>query len=322
MSRKIIILAGGISSRMKKSSSVVSSLDPFLVKDADEKTKAMIGLGEGKRPFLDYLLYEIKKAEYDEIIIVIGEKDFSIKNYYGQKIKNNIFYGLNISYAIQYIPENRTKPLGTADAVYQALVQFPEWKGNVFTIVNSDNLYSAKALKTLYEDPSENVMLDYDRESLLFEKERIERFAVTVKKNGYLIDIIEKPMPKQIEFAKDKNGIIGVSMNIWKNHYDHLMPYLKTVKKHFERDEKELPTAEINMVYKTNLQISIRDFIERKASFLRKFNHFLIMGGNYKTIKCIPWKEHVPDLTSKEDILPAQNYIKEHFSVPEWEQIK
>ncbi|MFH1612485.1 MAG: sugar phosphate nucleotidyltransferase [bacterium] len=318
MSRKIIVLAGGISSRMKKSSSEISSLDSSLIKDANEKTKAMIGLGDGKRPFLDYLLYEIKKAEYDEVIIVIGEKDFSIKNYYGEKLKNNNFYGLNISYAIQYIPKERIKPLGTADAVYQALIQFPEFKKSVFAIVNSDNLYSAKALKTLYEDSCENVMLDYDRDSLLFPKERIERFAVTVKKNDYLVDIIEKPTSKQIEFAKDKNEKIGVSMNAWKNHYDALMPYLETVQKHPERDEKELPTAEINMVYNTNLRIFTRDFIERKISFLRKFNNFLIQEKNLKTIKCIFWKEHVPDLTSKEDILPAQNYIKENFSVPQW----
>jgi glucose-1-phosphate adenylyltransferase len=289
MAGKVIILAGGISSRMKKPAPGLK-LDPYLLKDANEKTKTMIGLGEGRRPFLDYLLYEVKKAGYDEVIIVIGEKDNSIKNYYGQKPADNEFFGLNISYALQPIPPGRTKPLGTADAVYRALVQYPSWQGHHFTILNSDDLYSAPALKRLREEKENHAMLDYDREGLLFPEERIKNFAVVIKdKENYLVDIIEKPTSAQLEKARDKNGRIGISMNAWRNYYDELFPFLEKVELHPERNEKELPTAEVNMI-----------------------------SQSQASIKCIPWKEHIPGLTSKADILPAQEYLKKHFPPPKW----
>ena len=57
---KIVILAGGISSRMKKKALLQDEKYNQLYKEADEKSKTMIGLGEGNRPFLDYLLYNCK----------------------------------------------------------------------------------------------------------------------------------------------------------------------------------------------------------------------------------------------------------------------
>lgn len=54
---RLAILAGGISSRMKKS--VLPQLidDKTLIRDADLKAKSMIGVGKDHRPFLDYFLY-------------------------------------------------------------------------------------------------------------------------------------------------------------------------------------------------------------------------------------------------------------------------
>jgi hypothetical protein len=61
---KLVILAGGISSRMKRKPVKTETLDPKLEADADLKSKSMIGVGEGYRPFLDYLLYNAKQAGY------------------------------------------------------------------------------------------------------------------------------------------------------------------------------------------------------------------------------------------------------------------
>ena len=52
------------------------------------------------------------------------------------------FENINIQFVKQYIPKGREKPLGTSDAVVQALDQFPELKQNIFTVCNGDNLYS------------------------------------------------------------------------------------------------------------------------------------------------------------------------------------
>ena len=59
MDPNIVILAAGISSRMKRTDPGQESVDPNLAREAQTKTKSMIGLGEGRRPFLDYLLFNV-----------------------------------------------------------------------------------------------------------------------------------------------------------------------------------------------------------------------------------------------------------------------
>jgi len=285
MNGKLVILAGGISSRMKKSQSLNGDVNPQLIKDADLKSKAMIRVGGSKKPFLDYLLYNAYESGYRDVAIVIGEKDDSIKKYYESKENKKLFPELSISYAIQPIPEEREKPLGTADALYHALILKSDWNGNSFTVCNSDNLYSQNVLKLMLETKYKNAMIDYNRDGLNFEKERIEKLSVTKKDDeGFLVDIIEKPTIDEIESARDKNGAIGVSMNIFKLSYDMIFPFLETVPLHPVRKEKELPAA-IKMM-------------------INKFP---------KSLFAYPVNEEVPDLTSKEDIQKVKMYLEEHF---------
>lgn len=286
MNGKLVILAGGISSRMKKSKSSDIELDPHIVKDADLKSKAMIRVGENERPFLDYLLFNANASGYRDIVIVIGEKDDSIKSYYESRESKKLFQELMISYAIQPIPEGREKPLGTADALYHALKLKSGWSGSSFTVCNSDNLYSQNTLKLMLESKYKNSMIDYDRDGLNFEKERIEKFSVTKKDNeGFLVDIIEKPTIDEIESARDKNGTFGVSMNIFKLNYDMIFPFLEIVPLNPIRKEKELPAA-IKMM-------------------IDKFP---------KSLYAYSVSEEVPDLTSKEDISKVKIFLEKHFS--------
>ena len=183
---KLIILAGGISSRMKKPTDRNLEIDNKLVEDADLKTKSMIGVGKDYRPFLDYLLFNAREAGYGDIVLVIGANDNSIKDYYGYNNSDNNFYGLKISYAVQPVPEGRTKPLGTADALLWGLKSKPEWNSNYFTVCNSDNLYSVKALSMMLKSTYLAALIDYDRSALEFEQDRIERFAVTKKSKNNL----------------------------------------------------------------------------------------------------------------------------------------
>ena len=283
---RLAILAGGISSRMKRPAEADIKVDQSLVNDANLKAKSMIGVGNGGRPFLDYLLYNAKQAGYGDILIVIGEKDDSIRDYYGKEDRDNDFYGMRISYAVQRIPPGKEKPIGTADALYQGLNSRRDWRGTGFTVCNSDNLYSVNALKMMTRHEYKNAMIDYDREALRFERSRIERFAVTAKDDdGFLIDIIEKPSASRIESMKGKNGFIGVSMNIFEFQYDMIHPFLEKVPFDPVRNEKELPTAVKMMV-----------------------------DAHPKSMFAYPLSEHVPDLTSKSDILPVKEYLEKHFA--------
>jgi NDP-sugar pyrophosphorylase family protein len=283
MEGKLVILAGGISSRMKKPANL--DLDQTLIRDADEKSKSMIRVGDNYRPFLDYLLFNAKQAGYSDIVLVIGEKDSSIREYYGFADNNNEYKELSISYAVQPVPEDRIKPLGTADALYWGLKSKPEWEHSKFSVCNSDNLYSVKALTLMLNSPYLAALIDYDRSYLEFELSRIERFAVILKnEGGFLTDIIEKPSAEKIKEIEDITGFIGVSMNIFSLTYNLMLPILEKVPLHPERNEKELPEA------LKILANSIRD-----------------------SVFVYPLKEHVPDLTSKEDIIQVKNYLQKNY---------
>ena len=286
MNGKLVILAGGIGSRMRKPEQGESrQVDSRLLSEADSKPKAMIGVGEGYRPFLDYLLYNAREAGYRDVVIVINERDDSIRSYYGRLDRDNEYNGLIISYAIQQIPPDREKPLGTADALLQALLQRSDWEGLKFTVCNSDNLYSTKALKILLETSHTHAMIDYDRSALRFKEDRIEKFAVTLKnEEGCLIDILEKPSRDEIAYAMDSNDRIGVSMNIFSFSYSEILPILKLVPLHPVRKEKELPQA-------------VKMLIQKQAGCMMLY----------------PLAEHVPDLTSKQDIASVIEQVDRIF---------
>ena len=271
----IVILAGGISSRMRSSSA--TTIDEQLRHDAETKSKSMIRIGNGNRPFLDVLLQNVHNAGYNDIVIVVNENDTSVRRYYESAKR------LSISFATQMIPPGRTKPLGTSDALLQALVSKPEWRGHHFTVCNSDNLYSVRALKMLLGIDDGNALIDYDRSALGFDRERIEQFAVLYKRaDGALLDILEKPSADQVTKAQDANGRIGVGMNIFRFAYADIFPILQIVPMHPVRKEQELPEA---------VRIMITQFPA--------------------AMKALPLAEHVPDLTSQDDILHVKEFLKE-----------
>jgi glucose-1-phosphate adenylyltransferase len=288
MDGNLVILAAGVSSRMKEPAG--EEIDPVLARDADVKTKGMIGVGEGNRPFLDYLLFNAREAGYLDVVLVVGDKSESVRDYYGRRDRGNQFHGLTLSYAIQQIPVGRSKPLGTADALLRALEVRKDWEGTRFTVCNSDNLYSRRALKLLLECTADAALIDYDRELLGVPPVRVEQFAVLSKTDdGRLLDIIEKPTPDVVAKVRDKNGRVGVSMNIFRFCYDRILPFLTMVPIHPVRQEKELPTA---------LTMMLNEF-----------------PG---CIAAIPLGEAVPDLTGRGDIMTVQRYLSKEFPHFAW----
>jgi len=289
MHDSLVILAGGASSRMKKEA-ITNDLSPEEIAQANERSKGLIGVGTSGRPLLDYLLWNAKKAGYKNIYIIIGEQGELFKEFYGSKMKDNDFHGLNISFAIQYIPEGRVKPFGTADALFQAVEQYPELNSQFYSVCNSDNLYSAEALRALRETESPNAFISYDRDAMDFPLERISRFAIAkLDANNQILDILEKPTEEDLEQYKDAEGKIRVSMNAFKFNGDTLYKHLKNCPVNPERDEKELPTVLLNSVKE-----------------------------NPNTTVGIPFSEHVPDLTAKEDIADVKTYLAKYYPDLNW----
>lgn len=279
MNTNLVILAAGASSRMKTSLAV--NLSEEKVHEANTTSKGLIGVGKENRPLLDHLLMNAKQAGYRTIYMVVGESASAFKANFGELPAGNRYKGLTINYATQYTPAGRSKPFGTADALFQALEQYPALRLESFTVCNSDNLYSVAALEALLNTTENNALIAYDRAGLNFNHQHIANFAILrLDANNILLDIIEKPSKAELENYKDNNGSLRVSMNIFKFNGTDVLPFLKHCPVHPVRNEKELPTAVLNLSL-----------------------------SHGKQIKGIPFNEHVPDLTSKEDIQKLTDYL-------------
>ena len=279
MGRNLMIMAAGMSSRMKRSAE--TDRTSIISKEALIKPKMMLNIGSSKRPFLDYLLVNAKNAGYKDILFIVNDRDSTLLDYYINNQDDDYFQGLIFSFAKQIIPKGRSKPLGTADAVITGLRSKPEWSGQKFTVCNSDNLYSTNALESLRKDKNLSALIDYDRDSLGVEPERVKAFAVIWKnKDGFLTDIVEKPDQIEVEKATDKKGRIGVSMNIFRLDYDTILPLLMETPINPKRDEKELTET-------------IRMLVEKYKN----------------SVLSLPFSEQVPDLTTIKDIEDVEAFI-------------
>lgn len=287
----LVILAGGASSRMKRP--VVGTDSPNLSKEeiaqANTKSKGLITLGKNGHPLLDYLLYNAKQAGLSKVVFLTGVNSTPFRKHF--QGHDGIYHGLQVFFAEQRIPRDREKPMGTADALLQTLDQQPWLKTERFIVCNSDNLYSTHAMELLKNCSKPNAFISYDRDSLKFSTDRINRFAlVRTGPEGTLKDIIEKPTKTEAEAYKDTTGKFRVSMNIFMFNGPMIYPYLVSCPMHAERMEKELPTALLHMVH------------EHPGS-----------------VTGIPLSEHVPDLTSKEDIVIFKTHIEEQYPKDLWE---
>ena len=269
----LIILAGGASTRMK-SSQASANVTAAEVDAANASAKCLIVLEGDERPVLDYLLKQAAQAGVQRVILLTGFYNAAFKQWYGDTDFNQNSLRVQIDFAIQRIPEGREKPHGTADALQQALEQLPELKEQEFLVSNSDNLYKRTAIKALLETRARNAFIAYDRAGLDFAEEKIARFALCrLGPNNELLEIVEKPQQALMHSYKDHAGTLRVSMNIFKFHGQDIYPYLVSCQQHPQRKERELPTALMNMIHQGGISL---------------------LG--------IPYKQHVPDLTTKEDL--------------------
>lgn len=270
----LLIMAGGASSRMKKSLAQYD-LDQSTKDEAQKHHKCLIPLGEKKRPLLYYHLRQAKKVGISEVTIITPMENSGFTDFLATEMVQEAFGDLKIKLVQQELAAGLAKPLGTADAIQQAMDKNEVLKEHAFVVLNGDNLYSIKSLQLLFSSPKkQNALIGYDRNGLNFPTERIQKFAVLqTDTNHYLRDIVEKPTLRIVEKVKDHRGIIRVSMNIFRLYGPTIYPYLKHCPIHPERQEKELPTAVKRCVQ------------EDPTAFLM-----------------YPLSEHVPDLTAAGDI--------------------
>lgn len=229
----VIILAAGASSRMKKAEGFSEST----TEEVTTRPKAMLRVGKDNTPFLDLLIRRIQSEGSNCVIVVIGEYDKITRKYF----EENPIYGVEIRFVVQTIPTDRSKPLGTSQAVQIALENNRDLQCHSIVVCNGDNMPPANSFSEIFKDPC--AMLAYDSSALNLPDDRVSAFAiVSVTEDGKLDEIIEKPNKELIHSFVQSDGVLRVSMNTFRMQFNNILKAVQNCPLS-ERDEKELPIA-------------------------------------------------------------------------------
>ncbi|MBI5221649.1 MAG: nucleotidyltransferase family protein [Candidatus Magasanikbacteria bacterium] len=160
---KAIILAGGLGTRLRP----LTDITP----------KPLLPI-KGK-PIIEHAILNFKKHGIKDIILSIGYKADTIKEYFGNGEK----FGVNINYAVE------DQPLGTGGALKLASAGVNE----TFVAINGDNLadFDWTAAIETHRKNQAKVTLQ------LFPVEDVTKFGIARLAEGKIVEFIEKPTVEQ-----------------------------------------------------------------------------------------------------------------------------
>lgn len=258
-----IILAGGFGTRLQ---SVVSDVP---------KPMAPIN----GRPFLDYILDELVKFNFDKAVLAVGYKKDIIINHYGNKYK---------SLKLEYSVEN--EPLGTGGCVKQALSLTND---DYIFIINGDTLFKIDYLK-MASQHNTSIACKY--------LENFERYGeVVINNDNTITKFNEKKFTTQ---GYINGGIYYLPKNIFEK-------YNLPNKFSLEKDLFEIYMKELNIkAYKSNdyfIDIGIPEDYEKfkndlpkaRALFLDRDGIINIDYGHVYEIKKFEFTNFIFDLCNK-----------------------
>ncbi len=182
---------------------------------------------------MDFSLYDAYRAGFRRVCFII-KHDF--EDVFRAHIEKGAGKKYEVYYAFQELddlpegfslPEGRTKPWGTGQAVLSArdIIDAP------FAVINADDYYGREGFEKIYEfltakaDATHNCMVGFEVEKTLSENGTVSR-GICKAKDGMLTDIVE-----HLKIAKEADGSITdtladgskevipsdspVSMNLW-----------------------------------------------------------------------------------------------------------
>ena len=234
---RIVILAAGRASRMKKSAaSAPTGAEEAWKEDALKRPKPMIRVGGNGEPMIQLILEQAIRAGFTEATIVLSPHDSLTRDFLEGWNDSGTGVRIRLGWAIQ------DEPRGTGHAVRCALEQDPVPDGSHWVLANGDNLPTRSALAKLRSGCAGQSLLGYDREGLGLPMEKTAAFAVIESTEGRVRRIVEKPDPAWIE-QRAELGPVQVSMNYFKLDASVVLPFLERLSPHPTRGELELPTA-------------------------------------------------------------------------------
>ena len=236
MKTTLLIMATGIGSRFGEG---IKQLEP---------------VDNNNHIIMDYSIHDAIEAGFNEVVFII-RKD--IEDEFKMVIGNRITdicakYNVTVDYAFQDIndipgtlPEGRTKPWGTGQAVLAAkdIIDSP------FVVINADDYYGKEAFKAVHEflvNGGKSCMAGFVLKNTLSDNGSVTRGICKMDSDNNLTEIIETKNIIKTEYgavADDQALDIDslVSMNMWGLTPDFLDVLEEGFKEFFEKEASQDP---------------------------------------------------------------------------------
>jgi D-glycero-alpha-D-manno-heptose 1-phosphate guanylyltransferase len=156
----VVILAGGLGTRMRGV--------------AGDVPKAMAQIGG--RPFIELLLKQLRHYRFSRVILSVGYKHNTIRNYFGENA-----FALKLSYSVE------SSPLGTGGALRQAVDQMAT---DAVLIMNGDS-YTDLDLEDLVQAHADSGV---DVTVAVVPGSRNDAGSVVLERDGKILAFAEKRM--------------------------------------------------------------------------------------------------------------------------------
>ncbi len=195
--------------------------------------KQLAPVGPNGEIIMDYSIYDAIKAGFNKIVFVIRkdiEADF--REVIGDRIEKICqSAGVEVAYAFQSldklpagyeVPEGRTKPWGTGQAVLVAkdIINEP------FAVINADDYYGKEAFVNIHNflindvDDNKYCMAGFILKNTLSDNGAVTRGLCQTDENSYLTRIVETKGIEKTSTGAQSGGVeidveTPVSMNMW-----------------------------------------------------------------------------------------------------------
>lgn len=197
--------------------------------------KQLEAVGPNGEIIMDYSIYDAIEAGFNKVVFIIRkdiEKDFK------EVIGNRMEKIIKVEYAYQElddlpegyeVPEGRTKPWGTGQAILSCMGIINE----PFAVINADDYYGKEAFVKIHEylvtNRAKSEKLDFCMAGFILgntlsDNGEVTRGVCQVNSEGYLVDVDEtsgimesdgKVVTKTDSGIKEIDAKSHVSMNMW-----------------------------------------------------------------------------------------------------------
>lgn len=243
----LVIMAAGIGSRFGGG---IKQLEP---------------VGPKGEIIMDYSVHDAIRAGFDKIVFIIRrdiEKDF--REVIGDRIERICAKkGVEVAYAFQSldavpegvkVPEGRTKPWGTGQAVLscKGIVKEP------FVVINADDYYGKEAFKKLHdylldytpEKPTDFCMAGFILKNTLSENGGVTRGICKADADGFLTEVVETyEIVKTADGAESEGKKIDLNSHVSMNMWGFTPEFIDILEKGFVEFFKTVPGNPLKAEY-------------------------------------------------------------------------